>query len=284
MNELATRDTKEISITSEQVELIRKTVAKDATDDELKLYFYDCQRRGVHPLDKLIHFTKRSGRYTPVTSIDFMRTRAHESNECAGIDDAVFSGDGGSRNFTATVTVYRMVQGARCPFAATARWTEYYPGEGQFTGVWDKMPHTMLGKCAEALALRRAFPAQLSGLYEVSELDQAEHTGKPAAPPAETKPTPVEPFVTMVMKIDRQSGEKEKIKDGKKTKVQWTRYSIQLSDDKFYTTFDKTIAETADKARLEALPVEVVAEQGQYGLVLKSMTIAEPPREPGSEG
>jgi len=273
--ELTTQGAKEITITTEQIELIRKTVAKEATDDELKLYFYDCQRRGVHPLDKLIHFTKRAGRYTPVTSIDYMRSRAHESNECAGIDDAVFNGASATLAFTAAVTVYRMVQGVRCPFTATARWTEYYPGEGQYTGMWDKMPHTMLAKCAEALALRRAFPAQLAGLYEVSELDQAERTGKSATPPP-TVPTPTEPFTSMVQKVERQSG-----KTGKK---EWVLYKIQLGDDKYYSTFDKKIAEDADRARLEALPVEVVAEQGQYGLNIKTLVIAEPPRDPGSEG
>ena len=55
-------------VTSEQVALIKTTIAKDATDTELQLFFYDCKRQGVHPLDKLIHFTKRAGKYTPITS------------------------------------------------------------------------------------------------------------------------------------------------------------------------------------------------------------------------
>jgi phage recombination protein Bet len=284
--ELTTQGAKEITISSEQIDLIKETVAKGATDQELQLFLYDCKRRGIHPLDRLLHFTKRSGRYTPVTSIDFMRTRAHESNECAGIDDAVFNGDPDTLGFTAAVTVYRMVQGVRCPFTATARWSEYKPepGEsGKGDVMWRKMPHTMLSKCAEALALRRAFPAQLAGLYEVSELDQADRSSKPATPPP-TAPTPTDAFASMVIKIDRQSGEKEKIKDGKKTTVTWTRYAIQLSDEKYYSTFDKKIAEDADRARLEALPVEVVAEQGQYGLNIKTLVIAEPPRESGQEG
>ncbi len=170
-NALTERNTG-IVITPEQVTLIKRTVAKDATDDELKLYFYDCQRRGVHPLDKLIHFTKRGGRYTPITSIDFMRTRAAESGEMAGSDDAMYAVDEGLRPIAATVSVYRMTEGQRFAYTATARWSEYCPAAGQ-NHMWLKMPHTMLAKCAEALALRKAFPQQLAGLYAREEMEQA---------------------------------------------------------------------------------------------------------------
>jgi phage recombination protein Bet len=160
------------AVTADQVALIKTTIAKDATDTELQLFFYDCQRQGVHPLDRLIHFTKRGGKYTPITSIDFMRQRAAQTGECAGIDDAVVTGDPKTPGFQATVTVYRLVQGQRCAFTATARWSEYKPDANDF--MWAKMPHVMLGKCAEALALRKGFPQQLAGLYATEELDQAE--------------------------------------------------------------------------------------------------------------
>ncbi len=164
-------------VTPEQVELVKQTVAVGATDQELALYLYDCQRQCVHPLDRLLHFTVRKDqkgnrKYTPVTSIDLMRTRAADSHAYAGSDDAVFAGTPGQKGFTATVTVWRMVKNQRCPFTATARWEEYFPGEQQGF-MWRKMPHTMLGKCAEALALRKAFPRQLAGLYAKEELDQA---------------------------------------------------------------------------------------------------------------
>ena len=71
-----------------------------------------------------------------------------------------------------------MVAGVVGNFTATARWSEYYPGKSQGF-MWDKMPHTMLGKCAEALALRKAFPSQLSGLYTGDEMAQAGKDGIP---------------------------------------------------------------------------------------------------------
>jgi len=158
------------TITPEQRALIKQTIAKDATDLELELFFYDNARRGVHPLDRLIHFTKRGGKYTPVTSIDFMRSRAAATGEYVGQDDVEFSGTPMTADFAAAVRVYRFVQGQRCPFTATARWSEYKPDQDF---MWRKMPHIMLGKCAEALALRKGFPQELAGLYEAAELDQA---------------------------------------------------------------------------------------------------------------
>ena len=195
-------------VTTDQLDLIKRTVAHGATADELKLYLFDCARQGVHPLDKLVHFTKRGGKYTPVTSIDFMRIRAAETGEYAGSEDAVFAPPLNTAPYppaAAFVRVYRLVQGQQCAFSATARWSEYKPDQDF---MWLKMPHTMLGKCAEALALRKGFPRQLAGLYAKEEMDQAEVSlvsgTKPEAspasyatvnepPPPEDEPAPLPP-------------------------------------------------------------------------------------------
>lgn len=71
MSELATIERPESAlrtITPEQKELVRNMVFKGANDDELSLYFFECQRRGVHPLDRLIHPQKRkAGGISPVS-------------------------------------------------------------------------------------------------------------------------------------------------------------------------------------------------------------------------
>ena len=156
-----------------QLALIKKTVAAGATADELELYLYDCQRQGVHPLDKLIHFTKRGGKYVPITSIDFLRMQAAKTCEYAGADDAVYTGEPGKPGFAASMTVYRMVAAFRCAWTATARWEEYFPGETQ-GHMWRKMPHVMLAKVAESLVLRKAFADRLHGLYTHEEMAQAQ--------------------------------------------------------------------------------------------------------------
>lgn len=166
-------------MTAERKALIKKTVAPDATPQELDLFIYDCLRRGTHPLDRMIHFTKRGGRYTPITGIDYMRSLAGETGEHAGTDDAVFDNPaGGAIPLSASVTVYRITQGSRYGYTATARWAEYYPGDGAPGFMWRKMPHVMLSKVAEALALRKAFPRQLGGMYEKAEMDQAAPKGE----------------------------------------------------------------------------------------------------------
>ena len=186
-------------VSEEERDLIRRTVAVGATESELKLYLFDCQRQGVHPLDKLLHFTKRGGKYVPITSIDLMRSRAAETGEYAGNSDAAITyAAGGTQVTSATVSVTRLVHGERCDFTATARMSEYKPDRSP---MWDKMPHTMLSKCAEACALRKGFPQQLAGLYGKEEMDQAIEDGdvRPvtvAPPPIEQVEAPPHPVET----------------------------------------------------------------------------------------
>ncbi len=159
-----------ITFDSSKVDLIKRMVAKDATDDELKLFLHQCQRTGLDPLAKQIYFQKRAGKMVIITGIDGYRLVADRTANYAGNDDPIF--DSEENPTKATVTVYKIVGGVRCPYTASARWQQYYPGD-QAGQMWRKMPHLMLGKCAEALALRKAFPAELSGVYVREEMDQA---------------------------------------------------------------------------------------------------------------
>ena len=176
------------NITPDQVALIKSQIAVDATDDELKLFLHVANKSGLDPLARQIYFIKRGGKMTIMTAIDGFRAIADRTGQYIGSSDPVFE-DNGSIPAKATVTVNKVVSGVVGNFTATARWDEYYPGKSQGF-MWDKMPHTMLGKCAEALALRKAFPAQLSGLYTGDEMDQAQNDGKKNnTPPKEVNPT-----------------------------------------------------------------------------------------------
>ena len=160
-----------MDFTSRQIELIKTHVAKDATNDELEIFLHHCKKTGLDPLAKQIYFQKRGGRPVYITAIDGFRLIAGRTGEHAGTDDTIF--DDEEKPKKATTTVYRIVQGTRYAYTATARWDEYCPGAGQ-DHMWKKMPCTMLGKCSEALALRKAFPNELGGIYAKEEMDQAD--------------------------------------------------------------------------------------------------------------
>ncbi len=168
----------DIKITAEEQEtFVEFLSAQNPTPAELKLHYFFCADKGVHPLTRLIYFTKRGGKYTPITSIDYLRIRAESSGLYAGSDDAAFKGEVKKDNKTyplsATVTVWKLVNGQRCPFTGTARWSEYAPANLNDNNafMWKSKPYIMLSKCAEALALRKGFPGQLQGLYISEEYD-----------------------------------------------------------------------------------------------------------------
>lgn len=175
-NALATRaDTRIVSAddwTDERVEFIRNAYCGGAPDAQAEMFIQIARRRGLAPEEKHIYLIKRGDNWTIQTSIDGYRLIADRTGDYAGSDDPVFEYDGEAHPSKASVTVWKFVKGQRCAFTASARWTEYLPPERQRT-MWLKMPHTMLGKCAEALALRKAFPAQLSGIYTDDEMEQA---------------------------------------------------------------------------------------------------------------
>jgi phage recombination protein Bet len=175
---MATAELARVTYTDDQVALISRTIAPGLSPDELTLFMAVCQRTGLDPFAKQIYGQKRSGKLVIQTGIDGYRLIADRTGCYVGNDDPVFDDEDNPRK--ATVTVYKMVNGQRCPFSASARWEQYFPGEQQGF-MWKKMPHLMLGKCAEALALRKAFPAELSGLYTDTEMEQADTRTTPPA-------------------------------------------------------------------------------------------------------
>jgi phage recombination protein Bet len=184
--------------TTDQLRLIKNQIAKDATNDELELFLYHCKKTGLDPLAHQIYFQKRLDRKTGesrvvfITSIDGFRTIAARTGEHAGTDDAIFELDLNNNPKRATVTVYRLVKGQKGSFTASARWEEYCPPQGK-DFMWQKMKFTMLAKCAESLALRKAFPNELGGTYSKEELDQspAEDKSPPEPPVPPKQPDPV---------------------------------------------------------------------------------------------
>ena len=177
--------------TPEQTQLISTTIAPGCSADELRLFAYACQRTGLDPFSKQIYAIKRGGKMTIQAGIDGLRAIAERTGELDG-SSTEWCGDDGQwvdvwlsskPPAAAKTTIYR--KGSQHPFTGVARFADYNAGQG----LWSKMPAAMIAKCSEALALRKAFPANLSGVYSTDEMQQADVepvtvTAAPALPAA----------------------------------------------------------------------------------------------------
>lgn len=160
-----------------RVQMIRDQVAKDAPAPIFAALIDIARRRRLDPLAKQISLIRFKSNWTIITTIDGYRALAEQTGQYAGSDAPVFTyPDPPQRTKfkkvepeTATVTVHKLLNGMILPFSATIFFDEYTTHDNN----WATMPHTMAAKVAESHALRKAFPAVMSGLYTSEEMDQA---------------------------------------------------------------------------------------------------------------
>jgi len=177
--------------TPEQTQLISTTIAPGCSADELRLFAYACQRTGLDPFSKQIYAIKRGGKMTIQAGIDGLRSIAERTGQLDGSETFWCGEDGQWQDVwlsskppaAAKTIIYR--KGASHPFVGVARFADYNAGQG----LWSKMGAAMIAKCSEALALRKAFPADLSGVYSTDEMQQSESdTVQPVTVTAEAAP------------------------------------------------------------------------------------------------
>lgn len=172
----------------EQVELVKRTIAKNATDDELKLFLHTCARTGLNPFDRQIYaikqFDSSQGREVMRTqvSIDGMRIQAKRTGTYRGRVGPWWMGPESDWQWVEGVWPYDSPPfAARVgvitseydePQFATARWKAYVQNKknGDPTQFWARMGPEQLSLAAERLALRLAFPAETSGLFGEEEI------------------------------------------------------------------------------------------------------------------
>lgn len=172
MTALATQKKMELTIagmTEAQMELIKNTICPNATPDEMALFFYQCNKRGLDPLKKEIYFIKFGGKMAIVEAVYSAFRTAHRTGEFAGNEPTKFEFDKDGNLISATAVMKRLMKvGAIATFTHTCDFVEYNKKVGQ----WGVMPKRMLEKCAEVGALRKAFPEELAGVVIEEEMQE----------------------------------------------------------------------------------------------------------------
>lgn len=185
MNQVALYQPQQIGafFDDKKLDLLKSTICKGSNDEEFELFLHACQRTGLDPFMRQIYAVKRwdsslkRESMTIQTGIDGYRLIAERTGRYSPGKEPTYQYDGEGRIISSTSYVKKQTaDGTWHEVAATAFFNEYCQKtkEGKPTRFWMQMAHTMLAKCAEALALRKAFPGDLSGLYTKEEMQQAE--------------------------------------------------------------------------------------------------------------
>lgn len=169
-------------MTQAHEELIKDMYFKGASNDEFMMFLHVCKRTGLDPAMRQIFPVKRWDSklkkevMTVQTGIDGYRLIAERTGRYAPGREPTYQYDNGKVMSATAYVKKQTADGTWHEIAATAFFDEYCQKtkEGVPTSFWKNMAHNQLAKCAEALALRKAFPGDLSGIYTKEEMEQAD--------------------------------------------------------------------------------------------------------------
>ncbi len=170
-------------------EMLVRDTYNEAPRPQVEQFIYVCRHTQLDPLTRQIYMIRRGGKWQIQASIDGFRAVAARTGRYEGQVGPFWCGPDGlwrdvwlEPKAPSAAKIGVLAQGNREPTWGVARLEAYSAGGP----MWGKMPDVMLAKCAEALALRKVFPSELSGVYTSDEMDQAGE-GKVPAP---AKPLP----------------------------------------------------------------------------------------------
>ena len=262
---------REHGLRPEQVALLQRTVAKDTTPDEFALFMLVARKHKLDPFTRQLHCVKRwsteAGHKVMAIQIGIdgyrsMAARSHK--DYGGVDESEYEYKPDGSLLLARVRVWK--KGFEHPTVAVAFWDEYKPKDinAPEAWAWKKMPKGQLGKCAEALALRKAYP-DLADIYTDEEMMQADDDlspegrevtdleGRPLSAPALPPAPSYEPPPTPSLPTDPEEGKLAKIEDyreityrkGIYVKVQWGNHECTCWDKDLWPHLKAGVGELA---------------------------------------
>jgi phage recombination protein Bet len=228
--------------TSGQVATLRQLGVENATREDLAVFFHQAVRTGLDPFARQIYmigrWTKQGTKQTIQTGIDgyrlIARRAADKAGESLGYEDTLWCGEDGawrdvwiSKTAPAAAKVTVLRNGER--FSAVALFSEYAgtTKDGSYTQMWATKGAIMIAKCAEALALRKAYPQDLSGIYTAEEMAQADNDTRAAAVAPAPKGKPAS-RVQQAMNADPEPAPMEDL--GERVERDWLEEAGELTD------------------------------------------------------
>jgi len=183
--------------TGKQIAALAQLGVDKASPGDLSVFFHQCQRSGLDPFARQIYMIGRNSKnqdtnrwetkYTIQTGIDGFRLIARRATDRSrgvlGYEDTLWCGEDGQWR-----DVWLSQEPPRAAKVTVTRDGQFYPAvalmseyagttkTGDLTKMWREKPAGQLAKCAEALALRKAFPQDLAGLHTADEMESSAST------------------------------------------------------------------------------------------------------------
>ena len=177
--------------TDDEIGLIHRTMMDKASKDDVAVFVATCERTGLDPFARQIMPQSRNSRtpdggwkttWTNIVTIDGLRKIAVDSGDYEGQEGPWWCGEDGEWKevwtkktpcFASKVLAHR--KNFRTGLVGIAKYESYVQKkkDGNPNQVWEQLGDHMTAKCAEALALRRAYPNEMAGLYTSDEMGRA---------------------------------------------------------------------------------------------------------------
>ena len=217
----------EFNYTDAELKAMKNQYAKEASPEQFELWIAECRNRGLVPVKDVVLQIRATKEWNPdtrqkeftkkavhITTIQALRKLAERTGKYAGQLPSIWIYLDGSGNRVESDIPLPESNGSvkpRVPWAAKASvvrkgfdqpvvvparfeaYAQYFSADNtkQLNSTWANRGPEQLEKCAEALALRKAFPEELGGLYLQEEFTDEETVAATAQPSTENVPTQV---------------------------------------------------------------------------------------------